>query len=402
MNLCFLVGPINTASRRRFVLVWVLAFLSIFVPNVASASTTTTTTTTNLYTTPAFLYLSPRCSFSSSSAGSSSSSLLQSTRMTTTTTTTTNENNNDNNNGATTITDPHQQHHHHHPFCDLPGDPSLILTTNVNLGDKKLDIMKGKYDAPRQYTPTAHHQRLYIHTRHGAWKQYRLVSSLCVSRSLWDFSVYVYACILLRLSLSRTLSLTHTHTRALLYQILLSPRFYFFFSVCLGWWCPTRANAPPPPIFCATTLSTQNLYDTDCFSYFSCMYLYSMFQGSCRAHGQTRRLCGYVLCLVYAFSVCRDESLSLCFSWWWRNEDLGGDCASGDAVSTNKMFGRYYTPRHACLVPLCPHSLACLLACLHAPSPTTTGTFVCCCCYCCPGRWFLCPLVVYFRFLTLF
>lgn len=31
-----------------------------------------------------------------------------------------------------------------HPFCQLPGDPSLILTTNVDLGDKKLEIMKGK------------------------------------------------------------------------------------------------------------------------------------------------------------------------------------------------------------------------------------------------------------------
>ena len=30
----------------------------------------------------------------------------------------------------------------HHPFCDLPGDPSLILTTNVDLGDKKMAIMK--------------------------------------------------------------------------------------------------------------------------------------------------------------------------------------------------------------------------------------------------------------------
>jgi len=28
-------------------------------------------------------------------------------------------------------------------ICDLPGDPSLILTTNVDLGDKKLEIMKG-------------------------------------------------------------------------------------------------------------------------------------------------------------------------------------------------------------------------------------------------------------------
>jgi hypothetical protein len=30
-----------------------------------------------------------------------------------------------------------------HPFCQLPGDPSLILTTNVDLGSAKLDIMKG-------------------------------------------------------------------------------------------------------------------------------------------------------------------------------------------------------------------------------------------------------------------
>jgi hypothetical protein len=27
-------------------------------------------------------------------------------------------------------------------FCDLPGDPSLILTTNVNLGEQKLGVMK--------------------------------------------------------------------------------------------------------------------------------------------------------------------------------------------------------------------------------------------------------------------
>ena len=27
-------------------------------------------------------------------------------------------------------------------MCDLPGDPSLILTTNVDLGDKKMEIMK--------------------------------------------------------------------------------------------------------------------------------------------------------------------------------------------------------------------------------------------------------------------
>jgi hypothetical protein len=29
-----------------------------------------------------------------------------------------------------------------HPFCLLPGDPSLLLTTNVDLGEKKMDIMK--------------------------------------------------------------------------------------------------------------------------------------------------------------------------------------------------------------------------------------------------------------------
>jgi len=29
-----------------------------------------------------------------------------------------------------------------HPHCDLPGDPSLILTTNVDLGDDKGDILK--------------------------------------------------------------------------------------------------------------------------------------------------------------------------------------------------------------------------------------------------------------------
>lgn len=30
-----------------------------------------------------------------------------------------------------------------HPFCQLPGDPSLILTTNVDLGSAKMDVMKG-------------------------------------------------------------------------------------------------------------------------------------------------------------------------------------------------------------------------------------------------------------------
>ncbi|KAL3783033.1 hypothetical protein ACHAW5_005385 [Stephanodiscus triporus] len=35
-----------------------------------------------------------------------------------------------------------RQHPSRHPHCDLPGDPSLILTTNVDLGDDKLAIMK--------------------------------------------------------------------------------------------------------------------------------------------------------------------------------------------------------------------------------------------------------------------
>ena len=30
-----------------------------------------------------------------------------------------------------------------HPFSMLPGDPSMVLITNVDLGDKKLEIMKG-------------------------------------------------------------------------------------------------------------------------------------------------------------------------------------------------------------------------------------------------------------------
>ena len=39
-----------------------------------------------------------------------------------------------------------------HPFCSLPGDPSLILTTNVSLGDKKLAIMKAISKAITQHT----------------------------------------------------------------------------------------------------------------------------------------------------------------------------------------------------------------------------------------------------------
>eukprot|EP00537_Pseudo-nitzschia_pungens_P009679 CAMPEP_0172381396 /NCGR_PEP_ID=MMETSP1060-20121228/70926_1 /TAXON_ID=37318 /ORGANISM="Pseudo-nitzschia pungens, Strain cf. cingulata" /LENGTH=144 /DNA_ID=CAMNT_0013109169 /DNA_START=117 /DNA_END=551 /DNA_ORIENTATION=+ len=29
-----------------------------------------------------------------------------------------------------------------HPFASLPGDPSLVLVTNLDLGDKKLEVMK--------------------------------------------------------------------------------------------------------------------------------------------------------------------------------------------------------------------------------------------------------------------
>jgi hypothetical protein len=29
-----------------------------------------------------------------------------------------------------------------HPFSQLPGDPSLLLVTNLDLGDKKIEIMK--------------------------------------------------------------------------------------------------------------------------------------------------------------------------------------------------------------------------------------------------------------------
>lgn len=39
-----------------------------------------------------------------------------------------------------------------HPFCDLPGDPSLILTTNIDLGDKKLEIMKAISKAMAEHT----------------------------------------------------------------------------------------------------------------------------------------------------------------------------------------------------------------------------------------------------------
>jgi hypothetical protein len=36
------------------------------------------------------------------------------------------------------------QEENHESVCELPGDPSLILTTNVDLGSMKMDIMKSK------------------------------------------------------------------------------------------------------------------------------------------------------------------------------------------------------------------------------------------------------------------
>lgn len=39
-----------------------------------------------------------------------------------------------------------------HPFCKLPGDPSLLLTTNVDLGDKKMEIMKACSKAISSHT----------------------------------------------------------------------------------------------------------------------------------------------------------------------------------------------------------------------------------------------------------
>jgi hypothetical protein len=39
-----------------------------------------------------------------------------------------------------------------HPFCTLPGDPSLILTTNIDLGDKKMDNMKGTSACTKLFT----------------------------------------------------------------------------------------------------------------------------------------------------------------------------------------------------------------------------------------------------------
>jgi hypothetical protein len=49
-----------------------------------------------------------------------------------------------------------------HPFSLLPGDPSLILTTNIDLGNKKMEIMKACSKAivkhtgkPEQYVGTS-------------------------------------------------------------------------------------------------------------------------------------------------------------------------------------------------------------------------------------------------------
>jgi hypothetical protein len=48
----------------------------------------------------------------------------------------------DSNKKGTTPVNPPQQPPCPHPFSELPGDPSLILVTNLDLGDKKLEIMK--------------------------------------------------------------------------------------------------------------------------------------------------------------------------------------------------------------------------------------------------------------------
>lgn len=64
-----------------------------------------------------------------------------------------------------------------HPFCQLPGDPSLILTTNVDLGDKKLEIMKGMNT--RAYPPRVD-LRACLVPDHSLALSHRIVAS-CLS-----------------------------------------------------------------------------------------------------------------------------------------------------------------------------------------------------------------------------
>ena len=67
-----------------------------------------------------------------------------------------------------------------HPFCNLPGDPSLILTTNVDLGSSKLDVMKGKYGKcfHRGIWWCWHHTVLSIHLKQQSLIVFVLVSFL--------------------------------------------------------------------------------------------------------------------------------------------------------------------------------------------------------------------------------
>lgn len=65
-----------------------------------------------------------------------------------------------------------------HPHCDLPGDPSLILTTNVDLGDKKGEILKtlsalvaSSTGKPESYVGECCIMSIYVITQ----KQYDLV-----------------------------------------------------------------------------------------------------------------------------------------------------------------------------------------------------------------------------------
>lgn len=57
-----------------------------------------------------------------------------------------------------------------HPFCELPGDPSLILTTNIDLGSNKLNIMKGKRNYFRRVKLTEGNHSTFQSHRQTHWK----------------------------------------------------------------------------------------------------------------------------------------------------------------------------------------------------------------------------------------
>lgn len=69
--------------------------------------------------------------------------------------------------------------------CTLPGDPSLVLVTNVNLGDKKLDIMKACSKAIQEAT--------------GKPEAYIAVSvtdnGTCAKLESFFFSFFVFLCL---------------------------------------------------------------------------------------------------------------------------------------------------------------------------------------------------------------